>query len=91
MASPYSIKFEPNLPLMLRDGTFTYVDVFRPDAPGAFPGLLQRTPYDKSSAGSRGGFLDAIHAAMRGYCRRHPGRSGADTAPAASSCPSSTR
>ena len=67
MAGPYSIKFEPNLPLMLRDGTFTYVDVFRPDAAGAFPGLLQRTPYDKSSPGSRGGFLDAVHAAMRGY------------------------
>ena len=67
MAGPYSIKFEPNLPLMLRDGTFTYVDVFRPDAGGAFPGLLQRTPYDKSSPGSRGGYLDAVHAAARGY------------------------
>jgi putative CocE/NonD family hydrolase len=67
MAGPYSIKFEPNLPLMLRDGTFTYVDVFRPDAAGPFPGLLQRTPYDKSSPMSRVESLDAVRAAMSGY------------------------
>ena len=29
MPEPYSVKFEPNIPLMLRDGTITYVDVFR--------------------------------------------------------------
>ena len=59
MAEPYSVKFDSNVPLMLRDGTITYVDVFRPDAAGKFPGLLQRTPYDKSSAGSRTGTIDA--------------------------------
>jgi putative CocE/NonD family hydrolase len=63
MAGPYSIKVEPNIPLMLRDGTITYVDVYRPDADGAFPALLQRTPYDKTVARS----LDAVRAAMRGY------------------------
>ena len=67
MAEPYSVKFDPNVPLMLRDGTITYVDIFRPDAAGKFPGLLQRTPYDKSSAGSRTGTIDAVHAASRGY------------------------
>ena len=67
MAEAYSVKFDSNIPLMLRDGTITYVDVFRPDAAGAFPGLLQRTPYDKSSTGSRGGTLDAIAAASRGF------------------------
>ena len=67
MAEAYSVKFESNLELPLRDGTKTYVDVFRPDATGSFPGLLQRTPYDKSSVGSRGGTLDAIMAASRGY------------------------
>ena len=67
MAEPYSVRFEPNIPLPLRDGTTTYVDLFRPDAAGKFPGLLQRTPYDKSSAQSRGGTLDAILAAMNGY------------------------
>ena len=67
MAAPHSVKFEPNVPLMLRDGTITYADVFRPDASGGFPALLQRTPYDKSGAPSRGGVIDAIRAAMNGY------------------------
>ena len=67
MAAPYSVKFEPNGPLMLRDGTITYVDVFRPDVSGKFPGLLQRTPYDKSAPSSRTGALDAIRAASAGY------------------------
>ena len=67
MAEPYAVRFEPNIPLPLRDGTTTYVDLFRPDAVGRFPGLLQRTPYDKSSAQSRGGTLDPILGAMNGY------------------------
>ena len=67
MALPFSVKFEPNIPVMLRDGTITYADVFRPDAAGRFPGLLQRTPYDKSTSASRGDRLDAISAATRGY------------------------
>ena len=32
----------------MRDGTVLRADVYRPDAPGAFPILLCRTPYDKS-------------------------------------------
>ena len=53
--------------MMLRDGIITYVDVCRPDAPGRFPALLQRTPYDKSAARSRAEPLDAARAAMQGY------------------------
>ena len=67
MAEAYSVKFESNQELPLRDGTKTYVDVFRPDAVGTFPGLLQRTPYDKGSSSSRSGTLDAVSAASRGY------------------------
>ncbi len=67
MAGPYSVKFEPNIPVKLRDGTTTYADVFRPDSVGRFPALLQRTPYDKSSPASRTGTLDAVRAAMNGY------------------------
>ncbi len=67
MAESYPVKFEPNIPLVLRDGTTTYADVFRPNAEGRFPGLLQRTPYDKGSPQSRGGTIDPIAAAMRGY------------------------
>ena len=47
MARPLSVKFEPNIPLMLRDGTITYVDVFRPDTADKYPALLGRTPYGR--------------------------------------------
>ena len=67
MPAPSSVKFEPNVPLMLRDGTITYVDIYRPDGSGRFSGLLQCTPYDKSSLGSKVGVLDAVRAAMHGY------------------------
>ncbi len=67
MAGLHSVRVDPNTPLMLRDGTITYADVYRPDASGKFPGLLQRTPYDKSSPGSKTSSLDAVQAAMRGY------------------------
>ncbi len=39
---------ETNLSAPMRDGTVLRADVYRPDAPGAFPVLLCRTPYDKS-------------------------------------------
>ena len=67
MVDGFGVKFEPHIPLELGDGTMSYVDVFRPDAPGRFPALLQRTPYDKGSTGSRGGPVDAIRGAMNGY------------------------
>ena len=67
MAAPYSIKFESSSPLMLRDGTITNVDIFRPDASGSFPALLRRTPYDKSIPPVLDIGVDAIRAAMRGY------------------------
>ena len=67
MQEPYSVRFDPNIPLMLRDGTITYVDVFRPDASGRFPALLQRTPYDKSAPLCRSGMIDPVKAAMNGY------------------------
>ncbi len=67
MAGPYPVKYEPNIPLMLRDGTITYVDVYRPDTTDKFPALLQRTPYDKTAAMTTTGFVDALPAASRGY------------------------
>ncbi len=67
MPGPYSVKFESNVPLMLRDGIMTYVDVCRPDASGGFPGLMLRTPYNKSEIISRAWALDIIRAAQRGY------------------------
>lgn len=38
---------EENVPISVRDGTVLKADVYRPEAPGQFPGLLFRTPYDK--------------------------------------------
>ena len=68
MNGNHAVKFEPNIPVMLRDGTITYADVFRPDASGKFPAILQRTPYDKSASMSTADSpLDAIHTAMNGY------------------------
>ena len=67
MTNAYSVKFEPHIPLTLSDGNMSYVDVFRPDVPGRFPALLQRTPYDKGGPGSRSGPVDAIRGAMNGY------------------------
>ncbi|MDP6302688.1 MAG: CocE/NonD family hydrolase, partial [SAR202 cluster bacterium] len=67
MPGPYPVKFEYNVAIMMRDGTTTYADVFRPDAAGKAPALLSRTPYDKSAPANRTGTLDAIRGAMNGY------------------------
>ena len=66
MSGSPPVKFEAGIPLMLRDGRITYVDVFRPDAPGKYPALLCRTPYDKSLA-IVGEGVNPIAAAARGY------------------------
>src|ERR1700735_2019062 len=44
----YKVTTERNLPMRARDGVTLYADVYRPDAPGKFPVLVCRTPYDKS-------------------------------------------
>ncbi len=45
---PYNVIIERNVPAIMRDGTVLYADVWRPDADGAFPVVVTRTPYDKS-------------------------------------------
>jgi putative CocE/NonD family hydrolase len=42
---------ENEVAVPMRDGTVQRANVFRPDADGAFPGLLSRTPYGKASGG----------------------------------------
>src|ERR1044072_5014535 len=37
-------------PATMRDGTVLRADVYRPEEPGEYPVLLQRTPYDKTVA-----------------------------------------
>ena len=43
----YKIATEKSIPMKTRDGITLYADVVRPDAPGRFPVLLSRTPYNK--------------------------------------------
>jgi putative CocE/NonD family hydrolase len=62
-AEPYTIKIERDVPVQMRDGVTLRADIYRPDAVGKFPILLQRTPYDKHGWG----FEFARKAAMRGY------------------------
>ena len=44
----YKVTIERNLAMRTRDGVTLRADVYRPDAPGKFPVLVMRTPYDKS-------------------------------------------
>jgi putative CocE/NonD family hydrolase len=55
-ASPFygqsPVTIEKNVAAAMRDGTLLRADVYRPQAPGRFPALLQRTPYSKNEKGS---------------------------------------
>lgn len=44
----HRVLVDKDLPMRTRDGLTLYADVYRPDAPGRFPVLVVRTPYDKS-------------------------------------------
>ncbi len=37
-----------DVPMKTRDGVTLYADIYRPSAPGKYPVILMRTPYDKS-------------------------------------------
>ena len=62
---PANIRIEFDAPIEMRDGVILYADIYRPEADGCYPVLLQRTPYDKSLA--KVGSLDAIRGAKDGY------------------------
>jgi hypothetical protein len=64
-AESYPVKIERNVKVEMRDGIVLRGDIFRPDADGKFPVLLQRTPYRRSVWGYDVNF--AQHAAARGY------------------------
>jgi hypothetical protein len=44
------VSVERDVPATMRDGTVLRADVYRPEAPGEYPVLVQRTPYDKTVA-----------------------------------------
>lgn len=61
-AEHYQVIIQRNVPATMRDGVVLYADIYRPDAPGKFPVILERTPYNKD------GSLDfGVKAAQRGY------------------------
>lgn len=63
-APPYRVRMEMDVRIPMPDGVTLSADVYRPDAPGRFPVILVRTPYDNGTAASvaRGKFW-----ASRGY------------------------
>lgn len=61
----YAVKLERGVEVKMRDGVILRGDIFRPDAPGKFPVLLQRTPYRRSSWGYD--FQFGQRAASHGY------------------------
>jgi len=65
-AQSYPVKVERNVEIKMRDGVILRGDIFRPDADGKFPVLLQRTPYRRAIPwGYNVDF--AQRAASRGY------------------------
>src|SRR5258708_6593958 len=63
-AQTYPVKMEFDARVRMPDGITLSADVYRPDAPGKFPVILVRTPYDNGTAPNvrRGKFW-----ASRGY------------------------
>jgi uncharacterized protein len=61
-AEHYGVIVERNVPATMRDGVVLYADIYRPDSPGKFPVILERTPYNKD-----GGLGFGVKAAQRGY------------------------
>ena len=63
----YTILFEKNVPITMRDGTILRADVFRPDAEGQFPVIIERTQLWKGEAGFHGCYQTGKFLAPRGY------------------------
>jgi hypothetical protein len=61
-AEHFDVKAEMGVAVKMRDGVTLRADIYRPDAEGKFPVLLQRTPYNKA-----GGVNFGHRAAARGY------------------------
>lgn len=64
-ADNYVVKVERAVSVKMRDGVILRGDIFRPDAEGKFPVLIERTPYRRAIWGYSVDF--AQRAASRGY------------------------
>lgn len=62
-----SIIVERNVAVPMGDGVVLRADLYRPESRGAFPTLIQRTPYNKEFGPLTGLTLDPLRAAARGY------------------------
>ncbi|MGH9397498.1 MAG: CocE/NonD family hydrolase [Terriglobia bacterium] len=60
VAQQYKVIIEQNVAVRMRDGVTLRADIYRPDAPGKFPVLLERTPYNKAGEVERAD-KDAAH------------------------------
>jgi uncharacterized protein len=49
-ADSYEVLVERNVAVKMRDGVILRADVYRPNTPGRFPVLVQRTPYNRASS-----------------------------------------
>jgi uncharacterized protein len=64
----YQIRFDHNVRVAMRDGVELSADIYRPDADGRFPTILDRTPYSNNDAGTiNRGQYQSIFYAERGY------------------------
>lgn len=61
------VVIEKDVPVPMRDGIVLRADVFRPAAPGKYPVILQRTPYNKNLTTLGMLMLDVIRTASEGY------------------------
>jgi putative CocE/NonD family hydrolase len=61
---PHRVLVDKDVPMTTRDGVVLRADVYRPDAPGRYPVLLSRLPYDKNLR-RRPGDIDVF--VERGY------------------------
>ncbi len=67
-ATEFKVIFEGNVPGKMRDGVVLRSDIWRPDAPGQYPVILVRTPYDKTSYVLRVVYsVEPIRAVQQGY------------------------
>ena len=66
MPESTAITVQSNVAVPMRDGITLYADIYRPEGPGPFPVLLQRTPYDKGTPLSMTA-LDPMKSARNGY------------------------
>ncbi|MFQ5741811.1 MAG: CocE/NonD family hydrolase, partial [Acidobacteriota bacterium] len=57
--APYRVREEIRVEAVMRDGVSLVADIFRPEAEGQFPVLLERTPYNRKGGTGEGRTLAA--------------------------------